>query len=383
MEEETTFETVQRGDEGVLSCEEGCIAVPAGADQTIVDAQLDHSENVTLPTEAVADFLGYHQPDSKFDAFERAQGLSMNLPCIILVNTWTDQNVGSIARTMLNFGLTELRLVNPIADIATQLCRNVSVGAYKIVQEAEVFTDLRDAIKDLSKVYATSDRPRRMTQLVYTTKKAVEEALHLGKQGERVGIVFGNERHGLNNEEVALADTLVTIPTFSHFTSLNLAQAVNVVCYEIWMQAIALNDCHPPEEWLQPRDHRDQLAQKHELENFFKRIENQLDAVHYHQGEGTRRSNCLRAMRGIFQRVLLQICTFTDIKDCLFVMLGSDDSSRNRIDAWSSICIDKTKQIHSNNRRRPRKRQFLKFQIEITNNKTTFVGAAVDSSFLF
>lgn len=273
------------------------------------------------------DFIGYHQPDSKFDAFERAQDLNMSLPCIILVNTWTDQNVGSIARTMLNFGLTELRLVNPVADITTQVCRNVSVGAYKIVEQATVYSDLRDAIKDLSKVYATSDRPRRMTQKVYTTEKAVEEALSLEMQGERVGIVFGNERHGLNNDEVAIADTLVTIPTFSHFTSLNLAQAVNVVCYEIWTQAIALNDSHPPEEWLQPRDHRDQLAQKHELEGFFKRLESQLDVGHYHEGEVNRRSNCLRTVRGVFQRVFLAQYNSNSQHYNSFLILGSNDPS--------------------------------------------------------
>lgn len=113
-------------------------------------------------------FEGYQQPDTKHDAYERALELSGNFPCIILVNPFLDQNVGSVARCMLNYGLTELRIVNPVCDIRSDQTKSLSAGAYKIIENAKVYEDVETCVRDLTRVLATSNRPRHMTQMVVT-----------------------------------------------------------------------------------------------------------------------------------------------------------------------------------------------------------------------
>jgi TrmH family RNA methyltransferase len=95
-----------------------------------------------------------------------------NMPCIILVNPFLDQNVGSVARAMLNFGLTELRVVSPECDILSESARALSVGAHEVLENAKIYTTLSDCISDLTHIMATTIRPRDMTQLILTPQKA-------------------------------------------------------------------------------------------------------------------------------------------------------------------------------------------------------------------
>lgn len=246
-------------------------------------------------------FDGYHQPLSKHNAYEIARQNYPKLPAIILVNPYLDQNVGSVARTMLNFGFTELRVVDPRCDILSSSARALASGAADVLLNAKVYSTLKESIHDLSRVIATSDRPRHMTQLIYSPRKAAEVALNCTERLEQVGIVFGRERTGLNNEELALADSIVTIATNTHFTSLNLAQAVNIMCYELHSQLLQGTSARPPDIWLQPRD-IERVARRAELDNWFGRLERGLDA-HGFQEDASRRNLCYMHLRNIFLRV--------------------------------------------------------------------------------
>ena len=165
-------------------------------------------------------FRGYVQPRTKEGAFFKAAELS-NMPVIILVNPFLDQNVGSVARSMLNFGLTELRVVDPRCDIMSNNSKALAAGASDVLEYAKIFPTLKECISDLQVVMATTIRPRDMTQTIVSPSRAAS-IIASSDHRTRVGILFGTERSGLTNEEVAMADTIITIPTFGHFSSINL-----------------------------------------------------------------------------------------------------------------------------------------------------------------
>lgn len=187
-------------------------------------------------------FDGYSQPEKKRGAYAAAVASRVPMPCIILVNPFLDQNVGSVARSMLNFGLTELRIVNPKCDIKSPNALALAAGASEILDNAKVYDTLAECIADLQRVFATTIRPRHMTQIILTPAAAAIEAIPMVDPNSdaseqtynKVGILFGTERSGLSNDDVAMADAIVTIPVFMQFSSLNLAQAVNIIGFELW-----------------------------------------------------------------------------------------------------------------------------------------------------
>ena len=131
----------------------------------------------------------------------------------------------------------------------------MAAGAFDIVENAKVFQKLEDCVADLQRVFATTVRPRDMTQLVYTPETAASAAIFPGNL-QSVGILFGRERSGLTNEEIATADAIIAIPSFKHFSSLNLGQAVNIVGYELWKRQLQVENVAPPEVWLQKDEER-------------------------------------------------------------------------------------------------------------------------------
>jgi tRNA/rRNA methyltransferase len=243
-------------------------------------------------------FEGYHQPVTKVGAYAAAREFHPLSPTIILVNPFLDQNVGSVARTMLNFGLTDLRIVQPECDIHSDNARALASGGYEVLSNAKVYDSVSDAVKDCSRVMATTIRPRDMTQVILTPNKAAEEAI---KSTEKVGILFGRERSGLTNEEIALADTIITIPTFHQFSSLNLAQAVNIISYELHNAFLSYQSTRPPDVWLQPKEGQ-RLARRNELDSFIYRLETALDEREFQADEG-RKMLAYRSVRNMFQRV--------------------------------------------------------------------------------
>jgi tRNA/rRNA methyltransferase len=157
-------------------------------------------------------------------------------PIIVLVRPQLGENIGKAARAMLNFGLTELRLVSPRDGWPNPSAGPSAAGADIVLERAEVYPTLADAVADCAHVYATTVRKRGVTKPVVTPAEAAQE---IWVQSGRSAIVFGPERSGLETDEVALARAILTVPVNPEFGSLNLAQAVILAAYE-WSKGAAL-----------------------------------------------------------------------------------------------------------------------------------------------
>lgn len=190
-------------------------------------------------------------------------------PVIILVKPQLGENIGKAARAMLNFGLTELRLVAPRDGWPNPDAGPAASGADLVLARAEVFDTLADAVADCTTVYATTVRKRGVTKQVLTPDAAARE---VHSTAGRSAYVFGPERSGLETDDVALAHKIVTVPINPEFGSLNLAQAVILLAYE-WSKGVAL--ASPPMIDLDPPASHD------ELEGFIQHLIRDLDQVGY------------------------------------------------------------------------------------------------------
>ena len=174
-------------------------------------------------------------------------------PAIVLVRPQLAENIGKAARAMLNFGLTDLRLVSPRDGWPNPDAGPAASGADALIRDARVFGSVAEAVADCAHVYATTVRKRGVTKPVVTPEAAAGE---MRGRGERSAILFGPERAGLETDDVALARTILTVPINPEFGSLNLAQAVLVVAYE-WSKGEAL--AQPPLTGIDPPAPQDEL----------------------------------------------------------------------------------------------------------------------------
>jgi tRNA/rRNA methyltransferase len=191
-------------------------------------------------------------------------------PIIVLVRPQLGENIGKAARAMLNFGLTEMRLVAPRDGWPNPQAGPAASGADIVLEQARVYDSVAEATADCAHVYATTVRKRGVTKPVVTPEEAARE-IHAG-QG-RSAILFGPERSGLETDDVALARTIVTVPINPEFGSLNLAQAVILVAYE-WSKGVAL--ASPPSVELDPP------APQTELEGLISHLDRMLDESGYY-----------------------------------------------------------------------------------------------------
>ncbi|MCC7271743.1 MAG: RNA methyltransferase [Alphaproteobacteria bacterium] len=218
-------------------------------------------------------------------------------PIVVLVQPQLSENVGTAARAMLNCGLTRLRLVAPRDSRLSERAVAAASGAHRVLEAAEVFATLPEAIADCRRVYASTARPREMVKRILTPRRAAQELRAATAAGERVALLFGPERTGLVNDDLSLADTIVSVPLNPAFASLNLAQAVLLLAWE-WHQA---GDATPPEE-LPMGDTRP--ATRGELLNFFARLEAGLEEGGFFQAEDMR-PHMMRNIRNAFERAQL------------------------------------------------------------------------------
>ena len=156
-------------------------------------------------------------------------------PAIILVEPQLAENIGMVARAMANFGLSELRLVKPRDGWPNDKARAAASRADHVIDSARFFETLPDAIADLNFVFATTARERDGFKPVRGPVEAARTLRSRFAAGQKTGILFGRERIGLENDEVGLADEIVTFPVNPAFASLNIAQAVLLMSYE-WMK---------------------------------------------------------------------------------------------------------------------------------------------------
>ena len=158
-----------------------------------------------------------------------------NTPVVILVRPQLADNIGACARAMANGGLFHLRLVAPREGWPQPKAWRNSSGAHRILDELTVHQTVAEAVADLQHVFATCPRPRHIIKPVLTARGAAAELREICGRDLRAGLLFGPERAGLDNDDMAQADALVRYPLNPAFMSLNLAQAVMVLAYEWWM----------------------------------------------------------------------------------------------------------------------------------------------------
>jgi tRNA/rRNA methyltransferase len=159
----------------------------------------------------------------------------MTVPTIILSQPQLGENIGAAARAMKNFGLSDLRLIAPRDRWPNPKAEAMAAGAADIVEKARLYLDTKAALAELHFVLATTARDRGITKEVLTPVEAAKRLRVAAARGAKTGILFGNERAGLDNDEISLADAAITIPT-AEFSSLNLGQAVLLLGYE-WFRA--------------------------------------------------------------------------------------------------------------------------------------------------
>ena len=153
-------------------------------------------------------------------------------PVVVLVRPQMGENIGSAARGMWNFGLEHMRLVAPRDGWPNPAATATASGASRVLDHLGVYDDTASALEEFSYVFATTARTRDLTKPVVSPERAMQQAREMILQGKKVGILFGPERSGLENADVALADALISVPVNPGFASLNLAQCVLLVAYE-------------------------------------------------------------------------------------------------------------------------------------------------------
>ncbi len=195
----------------------------------------------------------------------------MILPAIILSAPQLGENIGAAARAMKNFGLSDLRLVSPRDGWPNERADAMAAGAVDLVKSARLFEDTRTALGDLNLVYATTARERGITKEVLTPAEAVKRLHAAAARGEKTGILFGNERAGLDNDDISLADAVITVPT-AEFASLNLGQAVLLLGYEWFRQSDATPPARIEHGPLQRKPSRTEMFQ------LFEHLERELTA---------------------------------------------------------------------------------------------------------
>jgi len=223
-------------------------------------------------------------------------------PAIILVRPQLAVNIGMSARAMANFGLTDLRLVSPREGWPrTGAYRKgayaAAAGAVHLLESARLFDTVEAAILDLNCVWATTARERGQHKKILTPAEAMPECARKITAGEKHGVLFGPERTGLANDEVALADAIITFPVDPAYASLNLAQAVLLTGYE-WMRAAT--DAKPP----YPVIPRSPPAPREMTLSFFDYLEAELDRAGFFRPK-SKQPVMRRNLRNIFHRMQL------------------------------------------------------------------------------
>lgn len=196
-------------------------------------------------------------------------------PVIILVEPQMGENIGMVARAMANFGLSELRLVNPRDGWPNEKAQAAASKADHVIEGTKVFETLEEAISDLNFVYATTARERDGFKPVRSPVVAAQTLRARFTAGEGTGILFGRERWGLSNEEVALADEIVTFPVNPAFASLNIAQAVLLMSYE-WMKSGMEDLGSVPFQAMEQTP-----STKEQLHGLYDQLEEALDSRNY------------------------------------------------------------------------------------------------------
>ena len=195
-------------------------------------------------------------------------------PALVLVRPQMGENIGAAARAMWNFGLDRMRLVDPRDGWPNPRAVALASGAGRILDHAPVFADTDAAVGDCNYVFATTARSRELTKPVMTPERAMTHARDLIAQGQKVAVLFGPERAGLENDDIARANAIISVPVNPGFASLNLAQCVLLTAYE-WRRQTTQN---APEETAMART---RWAEAVEISKLQEHLEEKLEDAHF------------------------------------------------------------------------------------------------------
>ncbi|MBA3910631.1 MAG: RNA methyltransferase [Rhodobacter sp.] len=193
-------------------------------------------------------------------------------PVFILVRPQMGENIGAAARAMLNFGLERMRVTGPRDGWPNPKAVAMASGAGRLLDQAGLFPDVRAAIADCDFVFATTARGRELVKEIVSPERAMAMARALGAEGKRVGVLFGPERAGLENDDIIHANAIVTVPVNPEFPSLNLAQCVLLLGYEWQRQGDDL-----PASVMELA--RTELASREDVNRLADHFEERLDAA--------------------------------------------------------------------------------------------------------
>jgi tRNA/rRNA methyltransferase len=217
-------------------------------------------------------------------------------PCVILNEPQLAENIGAVARVMANFGLEDLRMVRPRDGWPQERAWACASGADWPLDGARVFATLEEACADLHRLYATTARPREVHLPLLTPREGAAALHEAVGEGLNTGLLFGGERAGLETQDIALCQAIITIPIDPRFRSLNLAQAVAINAYE-WRTQI---QDRPPPAFREGPGPADQAM----LAGLYGHLEDDLDeAGFFHPAE--KKPSMVRNLRAIFARSML------------------------------------------------------------------------------
>ncbi len=211
-------------------------------------------------------------------------------PIIILDSPQLGENIGAVARVMMNFGLFDLRIVNPRDGWPSSGAIAMAAGAEGILENAEIYDDYNKAISDIQVLYATTARKRNINKKLITPKESVQELANI--KGKKA-ILFGPERTGITNQNIIMADRLISIQVNPEFSSINLAQSVGIWCYE-WFSS----------QRLEVGGQKSGIATKSELESLFGHLERELDKSNFFKSP-EKREKMIHNIRSMLLRAQL------------------------------------------------------------------------------
>lgn len=220
-----------------------------------------------------------------------------NQPVFVLVRPQLGENIGAAARAMWNFGLDQMRIVDPRDGWPNPRAIALASGASHVLDRMTLTPDVPDALADLEYVYATTARPRELTRQIFSPEGAMRDAYERIRAGQKVGVMFGPERTGLETEDVVRAQATISVPANPAFASLNLAQCVLLTGYEWRRQASALEH----EVFAMQRG---EIATRVMVDRMIEHLEEELEGADFFYPEAKSRS-IRQNIRNLFSRAPL------------------------------------------------------------------------------
>ncbi len=219
--------------------------------------------------------------------------MSLKNTSFILSRPQLGENIGSAARALKNFNISNLRIVKPKCNWPNQKALATSVGAKNILNSAKIYKSLRSAIEDLDVVFATTSRRRKVNKKIISITDFTKKI----KKGQKIGIIFGPEASGLSNDDVNFADYLVTIPTNKKFSSLNLSHSLILFCFQLFQH-------FSKKSFKMSSSYKSSMATKLEINKFLDFIIKGLDKKGFLQPDH-KRDSMIRNINNIFHRINL------------------------------------------------------------------------------